>query len=419
MDIVVNKVDAVALARVRKSIGVVPWGRLAHAYNNGALDAPKNLELIITSRSRSKELEQAIDWMWGCVLHQGSIYSATTPFLSILVDLLREQPNHPAAPDILYALQAVADAISYASDEEYLVVDTPVLKNKPGEPIYEVYSSMEVSDSSDEEAEDEDYFTACIVTPALLRVLVEYSIPVIRASLEQSDKAIRTAAVAAGLGVLQVVSEDGSDLNCILNVIGDSSYDPGTWISAAMVFGELGENLIEFLKSDDRRIRLAASMSASTASDARSVEELAAAIAQPEWLEQEFPNGAAHVDMHLRFHVLGALLNRVDIETAPSFVIDSICVLIKKKAGKYTVDAEWGRVLTWAFKERLVQLPQKDDPAPLPDTVTRSQGNLLNTLFANDELWLPSNGNASLVYARIQLPYDRDILKNIVEKSAL
>ena len=35
--------------------------------------------------------------MWGSILHQGSNYSASTPVLWILIDLLAAGPEHPAA----------------------------------------------------------------------------------------------------------------------------------------------------------------------------------------------------------------------------------------------------------------------------------------------------------------------------------
>ena len=38
---------------------------------------------------------------------------------------------------------------------------------------------------------------------------------------------------------------------------------------------------------------------------------------------------------------------------------------------------EWGRVLHWAFAERIVSLPHKGEMAPLPDAPTQWQ--VLNT----------------------------------------
>src|SRR5262249_13146482 len=119
---------------------------------------------------------------------------------------------------------------------------------------------------------------------------------------------------------------------------------------------------------------------------------------EPEWLEAEFPSGAAHLVMHLRFHVLAVLLDRVKPSDAESTVVEAICTLIHKRAGPCTVDTEGGRVLHWAFPERIVSLPHKGESAPLPDAPTQTQLAILEALCDKKELWDPENGNASLAF---------------------
>src|SRR5688572_32771193 len=107
--------DEQSIEKVRRSIATVPWERLAHAYH-GASDAPENLEVFLSSTASNDELSQSIDWMWGSILHQGSIYSASTPVLWILIDLLAAWPEHPAAESILRGVQTVIDVIPYIDD---------------------------------------------------------------------------------------------------------------------------------------------------------------------------------------------------------------------------------------------------------------------------------------------------------------
>lgn len=397
---------------VRHSIASVPWDRLAHAYH-GAWDAPAKLEVFLDPASSKEALDKAVEWMWASILHQGSIYSASPPVLWILIDLIAARPNGAASAAILRAVQTITDGLAYFGDSNDDEQRHPVLKSKPGEPLYEVWCDKALPNSNDVE-DNEDYFVAIHVRSSLLRDLVRHAISVIRLHLKNSESHTRTAAVAAGLGALQVVPDEAKSLFGLILAIGDPAYDPGVWVSVAMVFGRLGYDMSELLPHADRRVRFAAAMSSSTLGDQRSVKELASAVSEPEWLEAEFPSGVAHLDMHLRFHALRALLERIQPENAEPYLIDAICTLIRKRAHKYTVDHEWGPVVHWAFHERLIQLPHSGATAPLPDTLTSAQAAILRTLCAKADLWDPSNGNASLAFKYVQLPYDRKALGRLI-----
>jgi len=405
-----------SIAEIRRSIASVPWDRLAHAYH-GAWDAPAQLEIFLDLASSKEALDEAVDWMWGSILHQGSIYSASSPVLWILIDLITTRPNCAPAASIMRAVQTITDGLEYMGDGSADEQRRPVLTSQPGEPLYEVWCEKALPRSSDIEAE-EDYFAATYVRPSLLRDLVRHAIPAISLHLKTSEHPTRTAAVAAGLGALQVVPDDAQSLVGLIDAIGNPAYDPGAWVSVAMVFGRLGRDMSGLLAHPDRRVRFAAAMSSSTPGDQRSAMELASAVAEPEWLEAEFPNGVAHLDMHLRFHALRALLERTQPENADPCLIDAICALLRKRAHKYTVDYEWGPVLRWAFHERLIQLPHSGPVAPLPDTLTSAQAAILRSLCANADLWDPTNGNASLAYKYVQLPYDREALRRLAGTAA-
>lgn len=397
--------DEQSIEKIRRVIPTVPWERLAHAYH-GASDAPENLEVFLSSTAESEELSAAIEWMWVSVLHQGSVYSASPPVLWILVDLLTAWPEHPAAESILRGVQTVADAIRYFEDSYDEKCGSPVQQNVDGEPVYEAWVSNPLPTAINDAVGSKDYFKACVVTKRQLQALIRHAITVILAALDHSDSATRMAAVAAGVGALQVVPKDATPLLELANVIGNPQFDPGAWISAAMVLAEVGY-FSTLIGQSDRRMRLAAAMSSSTLHDRRAIAELCSALAEPEWLEAEFPSGTAHLDMHLRFHVLTVLLNRVKAGDAENNVIEAICTLIHKRAHPHTVDMEWGHVLHWAFSERIVSLPHQGTPAPLPDVLTPPQLAILRALCAKTQLWDPKNGNASLAFKRVQLPFDR------------
>lgn len=409
--------DEKSIQEVRRSIATVPWERLAHAYH-GASDAPENLDVFLTSTASTDELNKSIDWLWVSILHQGSVYSASTPVLWILIDLLVAWPEHPAAESILRGVQTVADFIRLIHDGYDEERGNPVQQNSHGEPVYEAWVCNPLPTKTDDAEDSKEYFKAIAVTKRQLQALIRHSIPVIRASLNHSDGTTRTAAVAAGLGALQVVSADATPLLELTSVIGNSRFDPGAWVSAAMIFGELGHFSV-LLSNSDRRMRLAAAMSPSTLHDPRSVTELASAVSEPEWLEAEFPSGAAHLDMHLRFHVLRVLLDRVKIDDAGATVVEALCALIRKRSNPHTADMDLGPVLHWAFSERIVSLPHKGKAAPLPDAPTQIQAKILRTLCEKTELWDHRNGNASLAFMRLQLPFDRHVLMRFTDDLGL
>lgn len=408
--------DPESIERIRKSVATVPWPRLAHAYH-GASDAPAQLEIFLNSTASTEALKGSVEWLWASVLHQGTVYSASTPILWILIDLLIAWPEHPAAASILRGVQTIAAAIPHVDDAYDAQCGTPRERNEPGAPMYETWVSDAVPTDSDEAVDSKEYFTATTVTKRQLQALVLHSLPAIEASLRHPDATTRIAAVAAALGALPLLPGDVSLPEELANVVGNPDFDPGTWISTAMILGARGRDYSDLLGHGDRRLRLAAAMSPATTHDARGIAELAAALSEPEWLESAFPNGAAHLDFHLRFHVLAALLDRTKPHTADDTVIAALCTLLRKRAGKYTADMEWGPVLHWAFPERIVPLPHKGEFAPLPESLTPPQKAILRELCAKPLLWDRTNGNAGLAFKRIQLPFDRESLQRLAGES--
>lgn len=402
--------DPEAIESVRQSIVTVPWERLAHAYH-GASDAPANLEVFLSSTESNPELKKSVDWMWTSILHQGSIYSASTPVMWILIDLLAAWPDHPAADAILRGVQTMVDTIPHmeGTDEE---CGNPVLENNEDDPVYEAFVSDPVPKGTDAGI-PEAYFTAACVTQRQVLKLARHSLPVVRAALVGLAGEKKMAAVAIALGAIRAEPENSALAGELATVIGNPDFDPGAWISTAMVLGERGVDFSNLLSHTDRRMRLAAAMSPGTSGDARSVSELVAAVSDPEWLEQAFPSGLAHLDMHPRFHVLKTLLDRTKAVDAEPSVIEALRVLVHKRAAKFTVDFEWGPVLHWAFAERIVKLPHKGEFAPLPTTLTPAQTAILRELCHKADFWDRTFGNGSLAFKRVQLPFDREALRRL------
>lgn len=411
-----------SIEEIRQSIQTVPWSKLAHAYH-AAWDVPKNLETFLDSGVSQGELDSAIDWMWGSILHQGSLYSASTPVLWILIDLVAAQPHHSAAASIFYAIQTVTEYLLYGFEEENASEElpSPVQQNLPGEPTYEVWVDQPLSASLKSDLEKSQYFRACTVTNRQLYSLLQHAIPVVTHTLKSSDSSVQSASVAAALGIVQVMPDATQQFLNLVEIIGDSDYDSGDWMSVAIVLGEKSDEIARLLTHSDKRMRLSAAMSSSTKGNAQSIVELAAALSTPEWVETAFPKGAAHLDTHLRFHILDALLERVSPESVESFVVDAICTLIRERVSAYSVDSDWGKVLYWAFPDRLSSLSGRREAgwksAPLPTALNGVQSAVLRALCAKDDLWSRRNGNAKLAYARVQLPYNRQTICSLLERT--
>jgi len=94
---------------------------------------------------------------------------------------------------------------------------------------------------------------------------------------------------------------------------------------------------------------------------------------------------------HARFAIVSKL-----VKEAPRFdqIVDAAIALLPL-ASSYTVDYDWGRLLTKAF------------PDGTGTISTDAQRRYLAALVAHPQLWDPRNGNAGLCFKKAGLPYDR------------
>lgn len=80
-------------------------------------------------------------------------------------------------------------------------------------------------------------------------------------------------------------------------------------------------------------------------------------------------------------------------------------VALARIATKYTVDFDWGPLLLAAFPD-----------GALPERLSEAQRRNLSALVDNPDLWDPRLGNASLVFKRAGLPYERDACRALVTR---
>jgi len=387
------------------AIDGVPWDHLAHAYA-AARDAPMHLRCFVAAERPSEDLECAVDWLWGSILHQGSLYSASPPVVWLLVDLLAAFPDHPAAEAILGGLATLAEGCLFMREEPDAPTDVPIRCNGPGDPVWEVWVNAPLPHV--QEKSPNEYFSACRVRASCIAQTVAHAAPVAARCLDHPREYVRRAAGAAWWFVVQIVPNAPNAQDRLEGIIGNALFEPGVWLSAIIGLDLLGQNVAPLLLHADRRIRLGAAMAKGTRGVKSSDDELARALRDLEWLEHTFAQGLAHRDMHLRFHVLSELLERCSPATAGATVIDALGHLISQRASAFTADFEWGPILLWVFPERRAKLPLRDEEMlPLPQRLDAAQRVVLDALTKKSDIWNRGAGNAYLAFLRVQLPRDR------------
>jgi hypothetical protein len=388
-----------------RAIDGVPWDHLAHAYA-AARDAPAHLRCFVTAMRPTDDLEAAVDWMWGSILHQGSLYSASPTVIWVLIDLLSALPDHPAAEAILGGLATLAEGCLFMREEPDSSTDLPVRCNVPGDPAWEVWVNAPLPDGRDGFLEE--YFSACRVRAGCIAQTVAHAVPVVARCLDHPSDRVRRAAATAWWSVVQVAPKALNAKDHLQAMIGNERFEPGVWLSAIIGLDLMGQNVARLLLDADRRIRLGAAMAKGTRGVKSSHDELARALRDLEWLEHTFPRGLAHSNMHLRFHVLSELLERCAPVSAGTTVIDALGHLITQRASAFTADFEWGPILLWVFPERRAKLPIRDeDMLPLPQQLNAAQRIVLDALTKKTDIWNRGSGNAYLALRRVQLPQDR------------
>jgi len=284
--------------------------------------------------------------------------------------------------------------------------DVPVRCNAPGDPVWEVWVNAPLPHAED--GVPEEYFSACRVRESCIAQTVAHAAPVVARCLDHPSDHVRRAAGAAWCSIVQVVPDELKAKDRLEGIIGNMRFEPGVWLSAIICLDLLGQNVAPLLLDADRRIRLGAAMAKGTRGVQSSNDELAGALRDLEWLEHTFPQGLALGDMHLRFHVLSALLERCSPVSAGATIIDALSHLITQRASAFTADFEWGPILFWVFPERRAKLPIRDEEMlPLPQRLDTAQRVVLDALTKKSDIWDRSSGNASLALRRVQLPQDR------------
>lgn len=402
------------MSQLSEYIDNVPWNKLAHAYN-GAWDVPEHLHTILSPTS-TDDLAHAIDWFWGAVLHQGSVYSASIPSVWILVELIKIQPNHPAVASVLSFIGTIAE-LDWNVDDSIIEVKPVTINTTPVPYAVFVENTLPKEFEDDEDA----YFNACQLLPSQVKQLCIHAIPVVAHYITSTDADIQREMVFAGLNLLTLLPDEAKPLKAIFEIVGNSDYDPSIWVNIGMKH-ESEDVVNTWINSDDERLQLIGALNPLSKDHPNSLNILTQHLPQIESNSHHFPNFVGH----LHYWILDEIVKRTDANTAPPCVVASMIALIKKRApiksnSSWTFsslsDAEVIPILHWAFKERIAEPPYtKELFAPLPTSLTATQYAILDVLYSEKDIWNPTNGNMSLAYASVHLPYNRKEIKTLLNR---
>ncbi|MFD3688162.1 hypothetical protein ACFWTE_25465 [Nocardiopsis sp. NPDC058631] len=374
------------------------WTRTFHAYGSGA-DAPQRLAPLLTGDPG--ERGRALDYLYGAILHQGTVYSATVPAALFVAGILDSpaldapaaKPSGGGEPTPLrnILLGFLADAAEGA-----LYCAVPEAQAPPEPTAAELDRVYAALDSDDDEAVE--VWEGPVMEALLYRVGPDMraAAPVlyeaVHPHLTHADpgtrmRAVEAAAAAARLGGLDLDLSGAADMA--------ESRDEGAVIVLAL--GQVGGDTAEFLTHADPAIRACAALAPSQAGNPAATDELAAALADPAGADTWFGTRPAFFPGRVRFTLARVLAERAAPSDAERLlpVLRAMVPLSSTHVGAGDV----GQLLRVAFPS--------DGKAAVDADLTGVQRAYLAALLDNNALWEGGVANFRVHLKGLGLPEDR------------
>jgi hypothetical protein len=392
---------AEALALIRST----DWARLSHAYGP-AKDTPLHLEVLATG-GEAEARSAALSHLWGAVLHQGSLSSATPAAARVVAALLAApQTGAPAVQrmdlgedplplraSLLNFLAEFAD--SSLADSRY---DLEEMARVPGREAE--IARLEANGPDEDELPDEDLFNAVyaraiLAGRALCPSLVNVALPL----LGDAAAAVRVSAahcVATLSRHTALAGRRASFIAAIEHTAG--SAGPKERAALVLSLGELRADTSSFLKDPDPAVRCCAALAPTQAHNSAATREILAALQDPAGADRWLPR-VPQLDGWLRFTLVREAISRT-----ASFddLLPAALEIARGPAHVFTVSRDWGPLLAAAF------------PTPPAGRLSDAQRAYLAALVDNEMLWDPRNGNADLLFRQLGVPYDREACRALL-----
>lgn len=369
----------------------VDWSRLFHAYGVATDTAGRLREL----RSDDEDtFAEALDHLYGAVLHQGTVYPATPPALRVVVGLLRDgavrdRPGRLSA--LLGWIDAVGESASWHED-----LWAPDAAEPSEAEVAAFYLAMADDDESVWSSELGEHLWSRGV--AELPAACGAALTEVGAHLTAGDAAVRLAALDA-YARLAALRPDPGGLAAPLARALEAAEGRDERAVVVLGLGGLGGDTTPWLDDADPAVRACAALSAD---GDRAVAVLVEALQDPGAADEWFERRPARFDMRVHYGLLANLLAR---DVPLTRILPACLAVIRAAHGALGADLTWGPILLHAFPGVEFTPGVRPDA---PRDLDPAQKAVLRELAANDRLWGPTDGNANLARMRVGLPDDRD-----------
>ncbi|MEV7008693.1 hypothetical protein [Streptosporangium sp. NPDC051022] len=398
------------------TIADIDWTRLFHAYGV-ASDTPAHLRALAGDGEEARA--EAVDHLFGAVIHQGTPWSATPPAALVVAGLLADPRTAGAAPGhavasggsglvplravLLEFLGEVAEAAQpQVSEDEIRAVAHPEGREA------EVAALLEALLDGDEDAWGDELVDAVMARVVLdLRWIAPILVDSVTACLDDDDLHVRSRAVGtlAALALIPDAVARPADLSGRLERAAREAVGHDERCALLLALGELGAAPRDFLADPHPAVRVCAALAPALDGDAAATREILAALEDPAAADSWLAVRPRQLFGHLRFALVAAAVRKTGSfeELLPA------ALGIAGMTNGWTVDFDWGPLLAAAFPEPVV-LPEAAEPPAL----TGAQRRYLEALVTNDDVWDPRIGNAHRWFGAAGLTYDRDACRALL-----
>jgi len=323
-----------------EALNQVDWDGLDHAYGR-ATDAPAQILALVGDDPRAQS--DAVGYLDAAMLHQGSVYSATGPFVSLVAAVLNDPATDVAVEDVLpwdagprplratllEYLAVFAQACQLeVSDEELLIIAHPAGRDEADlQRIRDAARACEWSLDPDpatrtppppalvEAAEDEEFGAAMRARDLLAcRTVVPDVYAAALPMITVSEPSIRIPAMTAAAYCLDHVTL-GHAKAPLIELVADIaavSPDPRERATVARLLAVLGERPERLLDDPHPGVRACAALAPGLADHPRATSALIAALEDPHEADHWFDRHLPGQEGWLHFDLARALAGRTD-----------------------------------------------------------------------------------------------------------
>jgi hypothetical protein len=304
-------VDSLSLALLQ-----VDWDSLDHAYGSAG-DAPEQLLALVGDDLEARS--RAVAYLDAAMLHQGTVYSATAPFIKIVAGLVADPRTAAPVADILPwdpgprplraalldYLALFAQACRFSVPDEDLLHDAyPAGRDEAD--LQRIYRAARDCDwrldpdpatrkplppAVAEALADKQYREAMRARPVLAcRKVVPDVFEAVLPLVTGPDSAVRTAAMTAAAYCLGHAAL-GDRKTALAELLADTaavSPEPRERAAVARLLGMLGHRPEALLRDEHPGVRACAALAPGFARDQRATRELVFALQAPQTADEWF-----------------------------------------------------------------------------------------------------------------------------------